>query len=108
VMQKKNIWVYKRLQAPPYSLGGHYHRERLTRTRRISTRILQLGRWEDSILEPILEKLSTIASRATPIRSAGRAPDKILVSKNNNKESGRRLSSICNSLKSLPLVGSVY
>jgi hypothetical protein len=75
VMQNKNIWVYKRLQAPPFSLGGYYHRERLVRTRRISTRILQLGRWEDSIFEPIPQKLSTIASRATPIGSTGRAPD---------------------------------
>jgi hypothetical protein len=75
VVQKKNIWVYKRLQAPPYSLGGYYHRERLARTRRISTRKLQLGRWEDNIFEPIPKKLSTIASGATPIRSTGRAPD---------------------------------
>jgi hypothetical protein len=74
-MQKKNIWVYKRLQAPPYILGGYYHRERLARTRRISTRILQLGRWEDNIFEPIPEKLSTIASGANLIRSTGRAPD---------------------------------
>jgi hypothetical protein len=74
-MHKKNIWVYKRLQAPPYSLGGYYHRERLACTRRISTRILQLGRWEDNIFEPIPKKLSTIALGASPIGSIGRAPD---------------------------------
>jgi hypothetical protein len=47
-----------------------------------------------SLLEPILEKLSTIASGATPIGSAGRAPDKISVSKN-NKEGKRRLVYWC-------------
>jgi hypothetical protein len=36
---------------------------------------------EKSLLEPILEKISTIASGATPIGSAGRAPNKISVSK---------------------------
>jgi hypothetical protein len=60
-----------------------------------------------SLLEPILERLSTIASGATPIGSVGRAPDEISVSKN-NKESERRLSSICHSLKSLPSGGSLY
>jgi hypothetical protein len=60
-----------------------------------------------SLLEPILEKLSTIASRATPIGSAGRTPDKILVSKN-NEESERRLSSICNLLELLPLGANFY
>jgi hypothetical protein len=74
-MQKKNIWVYKRLQAPPYSLRGYYHRERLARTWWINTRILKLGRREDNIFEPIPEKLLTIASGATPIGSTGRAPD---------------------------------
>jgi hypothetical protein len=34
-----------------------------------------------SLLEPILKKLSTIASGPTPIGSAGRAPDEISVSK---------------------------
>jgi hypothetical protein len=38
-----------------------------------------------SLLEPILEKLSIIASGATPIGSASRAPDEILVSKNKKK-----------------------
>jgi hypothetical protein len=33
------------------------------------------------LLEPIFEKLSTIASGATPIGSSGRAPDKISVSR---------------------------
>jgi hypothetical protein len=37
------------------------------------------------LLEPILEKLSTIASGATPIGSAGHAPDEISVSKNNQE-----------------------
>jgi hypothetical protein len=36
---------------------------------------MKLERQEDSMLEPILEKLSTIASRATTIGSTGRAPD---------------------------------
>jgi hypothetical protein len=50
-----------------------------------------MGRMQGkSLLEPILEKNSTIASRATPIESAGRAPDEILVFKN-NKEGERRL-----------------
>jgi hypothetical protein len=40
-----------------------------------------------SLLEPILEKLSTIASGATPI---GSTPNEISVSKN-NKEGERRL-----------------
>jgi hypothetical protein len=31
--------------------------------------------WDNSTLKPILEKLSTIASGATTIGSAGRAPD---------------------------------
>jgi hypothetical protein len=74
-MQKKNIWVYKRLQAPPYSLGGCYHQERLVRTRRISTRILQMDRWEDNIFEPIPKFFLTIASGATPIGSTNRAVD---------------------------------
>jgi hypothetical protein len=43
-----------------------------------------------SLLEPILEKLSIIASGATPIGSTGRAPDEISVFKNNN-EGERRL-----------------
>jgi hypothetical protein len=43
-----------------------------------------------SLLEPILKKLLSIASGATPIGSAGRTPDEILVSKNNN-EGERRL-----------------
>jgi hypothetical protein len=38
-----------------------------------------------SLFEPILEFFLTIASGATPIESAGRAPDEILVSKNNNE-----------------------
>jgi hypothetical protein len=59
------------------------------------------------LLEPILEKLLTIASGATPIRSAGRAPDKVSVFKS-NKERGRRLSSIHNSIKSLPSGGRLY
>jgi hypothetical protein len=62
---------------------------------------------ENSLLEPILEKLLTIASGATPTGSAGHAPDKILVSKS-DKESRRRLSSVYNSLKLLPLGGSLY
>jgi hypothetical protein len=62
---------------------------------------------ENNLLEPILKKLLTIASGATPIRSAGRAPDEISVSKS-NKESKRRLSSICNSLKLLPSGGNLY
>jgi hypothetical protein len=62
---------------------------------------------ENSLLEPILKKLSTIASGATPIGSAGHAPDEILVS-TSDKEIGRKLSSICNSLKSLPSGGSLY
>jgi hypothetical protein len=33
------------------------------------------------LLEPILKKLSTIASGATPIGSAGRAPDEVSVSR---------------------------
>jgi hypothetical protein len=45
---------------------------------------------EKSLLEPILEKLSSIASGATPIGSAGRAPDEISVSKN-KKEGERKL-----------------
>jgi hypothetical protein len=36
---------------------------------------MKLERREDSMLEPILEKLSTIASGATTIGSTGRAPD---------------------------------
>jgi hypothetical protein len=51
------------------------------------------GMKENSLLDPILEKLLTIASGATPIRSAGRAHDEILVSKS-NKESKRRLSNV--------------
>jgi hypothetical protein len=43
-----------------------------------------------SLLEPILGKLLTIASGATPIGSAGHAPDEISVPKNNN-EGERRL-----------------
>jgi hypothetical protein len=44
-----------------------------------------------SLLEPIPEKNNlSIDSGATPIGSAGRAPDEILVSKN-NKEGERRL-----------------
>jgi hypothetical protein len=43
-----------------------------------------------SLLEPILEIFLTIASRATPIGSAGRSPDEISVSKN-NKEGERKL-----------------
>jgi hypothetical protein len=38
-----------------------------------------------SLLVPILENLSTTASGATPIGSAGRAPDEFFVSKNNNE-----------------------
>jgi hypothetical protein len=41
---------------------------------------------EKSLLEPILEKnFSTIALGATPIGSAGHAPDEISVAKNNNE-----------------------
>jgi hypothetical protein len=47
-----------------------------------------------SLLVPILKKLLTIASGATPIGSAGHATDKISVSKN-NKEGGRRLVYWC-------------
>jgi hypothetical protein len=47
-----------------------------------------------SLLEPILEKLSTISSGAIPLGSTGRAPDEILVSKN-NKEGERRLVYWC-------------
>jgi hypothetical protein len=36
---------------------------------------MKLERREDSMLEPILEKLSMIASEATTIGSTGRAPD---------------------------------
>jgi hypothetical protein len=39
---------------------------------------------EKNLLEPILEKISTIASGATPIGSADRAPDEILVFKSEN------------------------
>jgi hypothetical protein len=42
-----------------------------------------------SLLEPILETFLTIASGATPIGSASRAPDEISVSKN-NKEGERK------------------
>jgi hypothetical protein len=38
-------------------------------------RIKKLERREDNIFEPILEKLSTIASGATTIGSTGHAPD---------------------------------
>jgi hypothetical protein len=48
---------------------------------------------ENSLLEPILDKLLTIASGATPIGSTDRAPNKISVSKS-SKESKRRLSSV--------------
>jgi hypothetical protein len=41
----------------------------------INTRIMKLERQDDSMLEPILKKLSTIASGATTIGSTGRAPD---------------------------------
>jgi hypothetical protein len=41
------------------------------------------------LLEPILEKLSTIASGATPIGSAGRAPDEVSVSRIIIKGEGR-------------------
>jgi hypothetical protein len=37
------------------------------------------------LLEPILETFSTIALGATPIGSAGRAPNEISVSKNNKE-----------------------
>jgi hypothetical protein len=37
------------------------------------------------LFEPILEKISNIASGATPIGCAGRAPDKISFSKNNDE-----------------------
>jgi hypothetical protein len=43
-----------------------------------------------SLLEPILEFFLIIALGATPIGSAGRAPDEISVFKN-NKEGERRL-----------------
>jgi hypothetical protein len=36
---------------------------------------MKLKRREDSIFEPIIEKLSTIASGATTIESTGPAPD---------------------------------
>jgi hypothetical protein len=36
---------------------------------------MKLERREDSMLEPILEKLSTIATGATTIGSTGHAPD---------------------------------
>jgi hypothetical protein len=39
------------------------------------------------MLEPILEKLSTIASGATPTGSAGRAPDEELL----REEQGRKI-----------------
>jgi hypothetical protein len=42
---------------------------------KIKAKIKKLERREDNIFEPILEKNLTIASRATPIRSTGRAPD---------------------------------
>jgi hypothetical protein len=41
----------------------------------MNTRIKMLERREDSMFEPILEKLLTIASGATTIGSTGRAPD---------------------------------
>jgi hypothetical protein len=38
-----------------------------------------------SLLEPILKKPFDYSLGATPIGSAGRAPDEFLVSKNNNE-----------------------
>jgi hypothetical protein len=55
---------------------------------------LHKGCKEKSLLEPILETFLTIASRATPIGSAGRAPDEISVSKN-TKEGERRFIYLC-------------
>jgi hypothetical protein len=63
-----------------YSLGGYYHRERWARTRRYyQNKLLYDDSRKDNLFEPILKKaFLTIASGATPIGSAGRAPDKIL------------------------------
>jgi hypothetical protein len=74
-MCKGGIWVYKRFQAPPYSLGGYSHQECWSRTWWNKSKQKKLKRRENNIFEPILEKLSTIASGATLIGSTGRAPD---------------------------------
>jgi hypothetical protein len=79
---EKWFWAYKRLQASPYSLGGYSHQERWPRTRwSIKKRkkkciLVFLGRWwTTQYFWAYTRKNSTIASGATPIGSAGRAPD---------------------------------
>jgi hypothetical protein len=47
--------------------------------------------WDNSTLEPILKKLSTIASGDTPIGSTGRAPDEELL----QEEQGRKIRVHC-------------
>jgi hypothetical protein len=53
--EEKYLSLQKVATNPPYSLGGYYHRERLTRTRRINKNTTD-GRWEDKIFEPIPPK----------------------------------------------------
>jgi hypothetical protein len=54
---EEDIWAYKRLQAPTYSLGGYSHRERWSRTRWNKNKSKKLKRREDNIFEPILKKI---------------------------------------------------
>jgi hypothetical protein len=62
-----------------YSLGGYYHQERWPRTRwYYQIKLLSDDQRKGDLFEPILEtSFLTIASGATPIGSAGRAPDNI-------------------------------
>jgi hypothetical protein len=62
-----------------YSLGGYYHRDRWARTRRYYKKSYYLMIKGVTIYLSLYSKtrFSTIASGATPIGSAGRAPDEI-------------------------------
>jgi hypothetical protein len=61
-----------------YSLGGYYHRERRARTRRYYQKSYHLVIKEATIYLSLYSKhVFDYASGATPIGSAGRAPDDI-------------------------------
>jgi hypothetical protein len=64
-----------------YSLGGYYHRERWARTQRYYKKIIYYLMIKGATIYLSLyskTRFLTIASRATPIGSADRAPDEIL------------------------------
>jgi hypothetical protein len=94
--RKRTHFLSLYLKIFDYSHGGYYHRERWPCTRRYyQIKLLSDDKRKCNLFEPILKtSFSTIASGATPIGTAGRAPDNICICIKRAKKAKEDLDSI--------------